>query len=172
VRDALIIAALDPAVRAIAPADPITIELDGVSVRHVPDFRLLTDGGGIVVDVYRPSRAAATRRRFEAVAAAHAAQGLAYECRQPPQPFGPPTLMNARSVWACRRVTVAASDQVRALDLLRSGPMPLAEAAQVIRDGDGVAAILSLCCRDLIELDLASGPLGPETMVRRRRSLP
>ena len=169
VLDALIIAALDPTVRAIAPATPIMILLDGSPVPHQPDFRLLTDTGPVVVDVYRPARMATHRERFDIVTEALADLGIRYERRDPPPIHGSPLLMNARSVWGCRRAQVAASDQVRVLDAVRVGPVSLAEAAQAVRSGDGVSIVLALACRDLVELDLAAGPLGPETQVRRRR---
>ncbi|QRM36032.1 hypothetical protein [Microvirga sp. VF16] len=173
VLDALIVASLDPAVRAIAPADSLTISLDGLPVQHVPDFRLQTDGQEIIVDVYRPSRAKAARTRFEAVAQALASQGIAYECREPTPIHGSPLVMNARSVWGCRHASVAAADQVAVLALLRQrSPLPLAEVAQVVRAGDPVSSILALVCRDLVEADLAAGPLGPDTPIRRRRLPP
>lgn len=170
--DALLVATLDPAVRAIAPADPVTIVLDGLPLPHVPDVQFVTDGSVVVVDVCHPTRVVVGRGRFEAAAAAFAAQGVAYERREPPTVFGSPVLMNARSVWACRRTAVAAADQVRVLALLRNlDPAPLAEVARSVHEGDGVAAVMALACRDLVELDLAAAPLGPETLVRRRRPL-
>lgn len=33
---------------------------------------------------------------------------------------------------------------------------------------DPAAAVMALACNDLLELDLESGPLGPQTMVRVR----
>jgi hypothetical protein len=170
VYDALLVATLDPAVRAIAPADPVTIVLEGLTLPHVPDVRLVTDGGAVVVDICHAARVVVGRGRFEAAAAAFAAQGVAYERREPPTAFGSPVLMNARSVWACRKTAVAAADQVRILALLRNlDPAPLAEVARSVHEADGVAVVLALACRDLVELDLAAGPLGPETPVRRRR---
>lgn len=168
--DALLVATLDPAVRAIAPADPVTIVLDGLPLPHVPDYQLESDSGTVVIDVCHPARIIVGRGRFEAAAAALAAQGVAYERREPPQVHGTPLLMNARAVWGCRRVPVLAADQVRVLEVLRRlDPAPLAEVARAVREGDGVAAVLGLACRDLVELDLAAAPLGPETPVRRRR---
>jgi len=168
VLDALIIAALDARVRAILPADPVTVTVDGVPFQHVPDCRLLAGGQDIVVDIHRLSRAGADHGRFEAVAAALAEQGIPYERRDPPQAFGVPLLTNSRAVWGCRRVMVSAADQVRALDAVKAGPLPLAEAARAVRDSDGITTILALACRDLLELDLTTVPLGPETEVRRR----
>jgi hypothetical protein len=167
VLDTLIIASLDPEVRAIAPAEAISITLNGLVIQHVPDCCLVFDGRSIVVDVYRQPRSAA-RGRFEAVEAAHATQGVAYECREPPTVFGSPLLMNSRAVWGCRRVQVQAADQVRVLDLLGANPLPLGEVAQAVRADDGVLAVLALACHAIVQLDLETAPLGPETRVWRR----
>jgi hypothetical protein len=43
VLDALIIAALGPEVRGLAPAAPVPVMLNGVPGEHMPDFRLLTN---------------------------------------------------------------------------------------------------------------------------------
>ncbi|MBO1905305.1 hypothetical protein KHP60_09690 [Microvirga sp. 3-52] len=168
VLDALIVAALDETVRAILPAEPVTITVDGTAMQHLPDFRLLMAGQEIVIDIQRLSRTGADHGRFEAVAAALAGRGVWYERREPPQVFGTPLLTNARAIWGCRRTAVSAADQVRVLDLLKAWPAPLAEAAQAVRDGDGITAILALACRDVLVLDLLSAPLGPETRVWRR----
>lgn len=146
------------------------IPINGATVRHVPDCRLLSDGRAIIVDVYRRLRAAGGR--FEAVAGALEGQGVTYECREPPSVFGSPLLMNCRSVWGCRRVQVPAADQVRVLDLLGSDPLLLAEVVQAVRAEDGVPAILALACHGILQLDLETAPLGPETRVWRRCPLP
>jgi hypothetical protein len=172
VLDTLIIASLDREVQVIAPAAPITIMLEGLAVPHLPDCCLQSEERSIVVDVYRQTRAAATRRRFEAVAAAYADQGTPYECREPPTVFGSPLLMNCRAVWGCRRIQVSAADQVRLLDLVGSDPLPLAQVAQAVRADDGVPAVLALACHAILQLDLETIPLGPETRVWRRGHLP
>src|SRR5690606_25183784 len=106
------------------------------------------------------------------VAAALAAQGITYEVREPPAIHRSPVLMNARSVWGCRHIAVAAADQVRVVDAVRLGPAPLAEVARAVRTGDGIAGVLGLACRDIVEVDLTLAPLGPDTPVRRRRPMP
>ena len=81
-----------------------------------------------------------------------------------------PRNANCRLVWACRHYRVSAGDRVRVLQVLtEEGDMTLARAAAQCRFAvDAVSAVLALACLDLIEVDLTSMPLGPETRVRRR----
>jgi hypothetical protein len=165
--DALVVAALDPEIRSLSPAAPVAITLGGAPAEHVPDFVVTTETGAIVVDIRSPTSPDTGQARYEAVAAVLAAQGIVYEVREPPAPYGSPLVMNARSAWGCRSVAVAAPDQVRVLAAVAMGPVPLSEAAQAIRTGDGIAGVIALACRDVIALDLAVAPLGPDTPVRR-----
>jgi hypothetical protein len=167
--DSLILASLDPAVDALTPADPVTIHVAGQALDHQPDFHLVAGGTVTVVEVPNPSRPVIEAARYAAVAAAFVERGVAYERRLPPQVHGSPTLMNARAVWGCRSAPVSASDQIRLLEALAAGPLPLAEAARAVPSGDGIVVCLALACRALVDLDLASAPLGPETLVKRRR---
>jgi hypothetical protein len=167
--DSLILASLDPAVDALTPADPVTIHVAGQALDHQPDFHLVAGGTVTVVEVPNPSRPVIEAGRYAAVAAAFVERGVAYERRLPPQVHGSPTLMNARAVWGCRSAPVSASDQIRLLEALAAGPLPLAEAARAVPSGDGIVVCLALACRALVDLDLASAPLGPETLVKRRR---
>lgn len=81
-----------------------------------------------------------------------------------------PTASNCTLVWTCRHINVRASDRVRVLQALgEDGPMQLAPLSAELRwSNDPVAAVLAMACLDLVELDLMSIPLGPETVVRRR----
>ena len=73
-------------------------------------------------------------------------------------------------VWNCRYLRIQASDRVRVMQALNEdGPMPLIRLSAEVRWSiDPVAAVLAMACLDLVELDLTSIPLGPETVVRRR----
>jgi hypothetical protein len=81
-----------------------------------------------------------------------------------------PYANNCRLVWLCQNEHVPAGDRVRILQVLtEEGSMPLASAAEQCRSAtDPVAAVLSLVCADLLEADLESAPLGPETRIERR----
>jgi hypothetical protein len=81
-----------------------------------------------------------------------------------------PRAGNSRLVWACRRWRVAAGDRVRILHVLsEEREMALPRVAAHARfSSDPVAAVLALACADLVEADLETIPLGPETRIRRR----
>jgi hypothetical protein len=80
-----------------------------------------------------------------------------------------PRLSNALAVWSTRNRFVAIGDQVRVLAHLDDvGVAPLIEVARSATSAfDGVAAVLTLCCRGLVAIDLETEPIGPETRVRR-----
>ena len=80
-----------------------------------------------------------------------------------------PTATDLRMIWGCATRSYAPGDQVRVLQYLSdNGNASLIEAAQAATASvDGVATVLALACRGLVELDLSEGPLGPETRVRR-----
>jgi hypothetical protein len=81
-----------------------------------------------------------------------------------------PYSSNCSLVWANRRVRVHASDRIRSLQLLtEEGSATLSQVAAEMRlSSDPVAAVLALACQDLVEIDLKSSPLGPESVLRRR----
>ena len=80
-----------------------------------------------------------------------------------------PTATDLRMIWSCATRWYAPGDQVRVLQFLSdNGNASLFDAAQAATASvDGVATVLALACRGLVELDLSEGPLGPETRVRR-----
>ena len=81
-----------------------------------------------------------------------------------------PLAANLRLVWSCARRWVSPGDQVRVLHVLdECGSTTLIDAAQAATASvDGVATVLAMACRGLIEIDLDDGPLGPGTRLRRR----
>lgn len=80
-----------------------------------------------------------------------------------------PTATDLRMIWSCATRWYAPGDQVRVLQFLAdNGNTSLFDVAQAATASvDGVATVLALACRGLVELDLSEGPLGPETRVRR-----
>ena len=166
VRGALVQAALDPAVRAIEfiptvvafgqviPLDAIVLRgdegrqrLDIVETRPV---RSLDDEGLALLAIDQLGLPPLTL--------------TAGDIRRQPRAG------NCRLVWACRDYRIYAGDRVRVLQALaEEGEMTLARAAAECRfSADAVAAVLALVCGDLVEADLTTLPLGPETRVRRR----
>jgi hypothetical protein len=166
VRDALIQAALDPEIRAIEFIPTIAaygevIALDVIVLRG--------DDGSQVLDIAetRPVRSLDD----EALALLAIDQlGLQTKTLSAVDIGRQPRAANSRLVWACRHYRVSAGDRVRVLQVLtEEGEMTLARAAAQCRFAvDAVAAVLALVCADLIEADLATLPLGPETRLRRR----
>jgi hypothetical protein len=82
-----------------------------------------------------------------------------------------PSFSNARLVWSARNSLTTRDIQLRALRTLKEGPMSL-EALCTMLTGvpNPIAIILALACRDLVELELFSAPLSPDTLVRIRRT--
>jgi hypothetical protein len=166
VRCALIQASLDPAVRTIDFIPTVAaygkiIELEAIVFRgdagrqmlDIPELRRLRD-----IDDEGLALLASDQLRLTMLTL------TAADLRREPR------ASNASLVWTCRHTGVRASDRVRALQTLsEDGPMPLSRLSAEVRwSADPVAAVLALACLDLVELDLTSIPLGPETVVRRR----
>lgn len=166
VRCALIQASLDPSVRAIefiptAAAYGKIIELDAIVFRG--------DAGRQVLDI--PEARPLRNIDDEGLALLASDQlGLSTLTLTAADLRRQPRASNSSMVWTCRHTPVRASDRVRALQALsEDGPMPLSRLSAELRWGaDPVAAVLGMACLDLVELDLTSIHLGPETMVRRR----
>jgi hypothetical protein len=166
VRDALIQAALDPEVRAIEFIPTVTafeqiIALDAIVFR--------TADGRQVLDIpeARPLRSIDD----EGLALLAADQlGLPALTITTADIRRQPRAANSSLVWNCRYLRIQASDRVRVMQALsEDGPMPLIRASAEVRWSiDPIAAVLGMACLDLVELDLASTPVGPETRVRRR----
>ena len=80
-----------------------------------------------------------------------------------------PLAGNLRAVWSCSRRWVAPGDQVRVLHTLdENGSTALIDVAQAVTaSSDGVAIVLAMACKGLVEIDLDDAPLAPSTRVRR-----
>ena len=74
-----------------------------------------------------------------------------------------PLAANLRAVWSCARRWVSPGDQVRVLHVLdENGTTSLIDAAQAATASvDGVATVLAMACRGLIEIDLDDAPPWP-----------
>ena len=165
VYDALVLAALDPEVVRVEPvpfAEVLgrVVRLDAVAVTRA-GRRLVLD----VIDPARPADIDAGGLALAGIAALglHRLTLTAAEVRQEPRHS------NARLVWSCRDRIVDPETRLRILSALGGGPLPLAEAAAAAGgiDSAPVEAVCALACADLVGVDLARAPLGPETVVRR-----
>jgi len=166
VRDALVQASLDPAVRSIefiptARVGATPVELDAIVIHR--------DGGRFYLDVV----AARPLRDLEdegLVLIALQALGLAPLTRTTADIRREPRLANSRLVWSHRLHPVGIGRRRRILQVLGDdGPMALSRLlAAVPGETDPRPAVMALACCGLIELDLVSAPIGPQTRVWAR----
>ena len=79
-----------------------------------------------------------------------------------------PRRANANLVWRHNEVTVPIGLRMRILQvLLDEGEMPLGQLLKsVAGENDPAAAVLALACANLVQLDLLAQPLSPTTLVR------
>jgi hypothetical protein len=166
VREALVQASLDPAVRAIGHLASAHAGATQVAVEAVI---LTRDDGRFHLDVV-PARKVRDLEDEGLILIALAELGLrpfvvtAEELKREPRGT------NCRLVWPYREHPVPIPLRLRILQILMDdGPMQLSHLLEAVRaDRDPSPAVLSLACADLLELDLASEPLGPATMARVR----
>jgi hypothetical protein len=166
VRDALVQASLDPAVRSIdfiasARVGATPVDLNA-TVIHRDDGRFYLD----VVPV-RPLRDV----EDEGLALIALAElGLKPLVLTAADIKREPRFANSNLVWNYRMHPVGISMRMRVLQILADdGPMPLSRLLSAVwSDRDPSPAVMALACSDLIELDLVSRPLGPQTIVRAR----
>jgi hypothetical protein len=82
-----------------------------------------------------------------------------------------PRLDNARQVWTCAHLRVAASLRLQISDVLaEDGPTSLRTLLSSLRSSsDPLPAVFAMVCGNELEIDLLSAPLGPSSTVRLRR---
>jgi hypothetical protein len=164
--EALVQFTLDPSVRAIETARTIDIPGERVSSGEIV---LLKDDGRWLLELIDGGRP----RNREEEAFVHLARsrlGLPL-LRVTSADLGrQPFASNCREVWGCRNTRVAVGDRVRILQALEEErTLGLIDAGREMRFArDPIAAVLALACADLVELDLVSARLGPDTRVARR----
>ncbi|MGI3904011.1 MAG: hypothetical protein ACRYGP_01300 [Janthinobacterium lividum] len=153
---ALIQATLDPDVIRIDPP----IGNDGLTPSPIVAVLTGHDGPSALLIGDAPARLPSNHRDLRATIVDRAAL------------LAEPIATDLRMIWSCATRWYAPGDQVRILQFLSdNGQASLIEAAQsATASVDGVATVLALACRGLVELDLSEGPLGPETRVRRHHS--
>jgi hypothetical protein len=166
VRDALVAASLDPAVRSIDYIASARVAAASVKLCAIVIFR---DDGRYLLDVLE----ARPLREFDAEGLAQIALrdlGLTPLTITRADIKREPRYTNARLVWAYRMHPVGFAMRMRVLSVLQEdGPMAMGRLLSSIQaDRDPSPAILALACSDLLELDLFTEPLGPSTIVRSR----
>lgn len=154
VRDALVMATLDPSVRSIelvaaAHDTPTSIARDVIVIRR--------DGADDDVEI----SAEAAETSAETVGPSDDLRGVHWR-----EPFA----SNARAVWAYHARAVSLPRRLAILTTLESeGPMPLGNLLECLRcDGDPAPDVMALACQGFVELDLATSVLGPATTIRSR----
>ncbi len=154
-RLALIRVTLDPEVASIGPVPANVVEPPAQARMLATLFGV---DGSVVLCLYGPDGTDAPDYGMPTVV--YSAAELAAD----------PLAANLRSVWSCARRWVSPGDQVRVLHHLgENGSTTLIEAAQAATASvDGVATVLAMACKGLVEVDLDDAPLGPGTRVRRR----
>jgi hypothetical protein len=164
-REALVRASLDPAVRSIsylaaAHVASAPVELDAVT--------LIRDDGRFYLDVVPARRVRAVDENLFRIAMRE--RGLDPLVVTSDDLEAEPRRSNADLVWSYNGRFVPLDLRLGILQVLMDdGPLPLGRLLQRIRsDREPVAAIMSLACSDLLKIDLTSGPVGPATMVRSR----
>jgi hypothetical protein len=166
VRDALIQSTLDPAVRAIeflatARVGATQVDLDATII--------VRDDGRFVLDVV-PARRVRDVENEGLALIAWSQLGLTPITLTAADIQREPRFANSRLVWAHRLSPVGISMRMAVLQTLADdGPMALSHLLSAVRgDRDPNPAVMALACSDLIELDLVSRRLGPQTIARAR----
>jgi len=165
-REALVAASLDPAVRSIlhvptAPAGAAQVEVDAVV--------LVRDDGRFVLDVV-PARRVRDLDDEGLLQIALRDLGLAPFVVTAADLKAEPRRSNIHLVWGYRDRPVHVALRIGILKTLADeGPLELGRLLEMVRgDHDPAAAVMSLACSDLLEIDLISGPVGPATMLKAR----
>jgi hypothetical protein len=165
-RDALIQASLDSAVRSIGYIASARVGSASVKVNAIVIVR---DDGRYVLDVMeaRPLRDVDEEGLAQVALRDLALTPLTFTKTEIQRE---PRFTNAKLVWLYAQRPVGITLRMQILGrLAEDGPMTLAQLLSSIpSDRDPSPAILALACCDLIELDLISCPLGPQTVARCR----
>lgn len=167
-RDALVLASLDPAVRKISHV--ATAHVGSPQVEVDLDAIILTrDDARLHLDVV-PARRVRDLDTEGLVQIALRELGLQQLVVTADDLRAEPRRTNARQVWSYKDRPVSVPLRLSILKVLADdGPMQLGALLETIRSGhDPSLAIMALACADALEIDLTSGPLGPSTMVRSR----
>jgi len=165
-REALVQASLDPAVKTIshvatANAGPAQVDVDAIVLARLD--------GRFYLDVV-PARRVRELDEEGLVLIALRELGLQQLVVTAEDLRTEPRRSNVRAAWSYKDRPVSLPLRLRILKALADeGPMELGRLLEMVSsDADPSPAVMSLACANLLELDLTSEPLGPSTMVRSR----
>lgn len=165
-RDALVQASLDPAVRSV---EFIAAARVGAAQVDLNAIILERDDGRYLLDVV-PARPLRDAGHDGLALIALEELGLPSIVLTTAEIQREPRFANSRLVWSYRSHAVGISLRMHILQVLSDdGPMMLGNLLDAVRsDRDPIPAIMALACANMIELDLVSQPLGPATIARSR----
>ncbi|MDA9420963.1 hypothetical protein [Bradyrhizobium sp. CCBAU 53380] len=165
-REALAIASLDPAIKAISH---VAAAYAGAAQVDVDAVVLTRPNGTFHLDVVIARRIRSLDEEG-LVQIALRELGLQQFVVTAEDLRTEPRRSNVRLVWSYRDRPVSVPLRLRILKILADeGPMELGRLLEMVSsDLDPSPAVMSLACSDLLELDLTSEPLGPSTLVRTR----
>jgi hypothetical protein len=169
VRDAVVQATLDPAVRTIERVPLAGLADPSLAVNAVIIER---DGQRLLLDVRKTEgKKPRTVDDEGALLVALEELGLTLVELDPVEIRREPRFTNCREVWRYHYHPVPLNDRLQIMHVLaEEGPRSIMELARSISPTvDVVASVCSLACSDILELELGEKPLGPRTMVRERR---
>jgi hypothetical protein len=165
-REALVQATLDPSVRSIGCQAKAVVGSTEVAIETVI---LQQDDGCYFLDVV-PARTLRDLEEEGLVRLALRELGLQPRTVTMENLRLQPRRGNAAFVWTYRGRPVPVGIRMHILQTLREdGPMEFGRLLKGFHvDQDPAPAVLSMACDDLLELDLSSAPLGPDSLVRAR----
>jgi len=166
---AMVQATLDGNILQIEPGPAITLGTGQSVQQHQTTALISTDASRTALYVVSPGDKHPEPQEIEEASERLRTCGCAYRVLTAAEIRREPLYSNSKLVWECRSQRVAAGDRIRILHVLtENGPLPLIETASAaLRTSDAIAVVLALACQGVVEVDLAAGPLGPETQIRR-----
>ena len=154
--------------RIVAQPFLLTIDINGRTRRHIPDFLLVTDTGAVVVDVKPQHRLADPKvsSTFAWTRTVVNARGWRYEVASEPPVI---ELANIRFLAGYRRSALVDDALVRQVRAAEIDGATLAEAMKQIREPAPTvrATILHLMWTQELIIDMTQ-PLTARTVIRRR----
>lgn len=165
VRDALLQATLDPEILEIGFLGTAGTEAQPVDIQVVT-FRTNAGWRYLNIEVARPLRSLGEADAFDRELRA---RGLAPYTLTGADILKEPRFSTARAIWTYRRFSVLPDMRHRLLAALaEDGPMSLHHLCTLVPGPlDPFASVLSLACRNEVEIDIST-PLSPSTTVRSR----
>jgi hypothetical protein len=166
VRDALVQATLDPQVDAIEFHPTAVVAAQTIDVDAIV---LVRNDGRFHLDVVA-ARRLRTLEQEGLFLLALQDLGLTSIVMTSQEIMSEPRFSNSRLIWRHQGHSVPVELRIHVLRRLAcEGPAPLGLLLKEIRgESDPGAALFAMACANLIEIDMAQRPIGPETRVASR----